>query len=197
MNYKYIYAVMSVAIAASATATVLTASHQGEPSTKANPSTFKTAVKMADAAYHAVINQPAFRYRYFKTNSEEDIDMLRNVFSKIENACDITQTNVVFRCDPPGGECVTSAAHVPVFPRDDSNNKIYICPNFFDKWGLNDGDRARILVHESSHVPYIRGTADYNKYGLWESLQLPRDVSLWHADSYAWFAVAARNGDFD
>ncbi|TLS31069.1 hypothetical protein PpBr36_02604 [Pyricularia pennisetigena] len=195
MCYTITSLLISVLIASSTTATILPVLHQGKVYMDANPSFVKT-VTMADAAFWALRGQPDLRFRYFKTHDEDKLEALQEAFSMIEDACDLGSKNIVFRCDPPGGQCDWADAYVPRYPTDKSNNQIYLCPKFFDKRRYHDGDRARVLVHELSHVPYIRHTEDYGTYGLLASLNLPGEYNRFHADTFSWFALAAFNQDF-
>ncbi|KAI7908550.1 hypothetical protein M9X92_012130 [Pyricularia oryzae] len=151
---------------------------------------------MADAAYWAVEKQSNLRFRYFKTHTEGNINALQQAFHKIEKACDLGSDNIVFRCDPPNHHCDKAAGYVPLYPADESNNQVFLCPSFFDKYHYHDVDRGRILVHETSHIPYIRHTEDYNTYGLLASLALSKELSIYHADTFGWFALAAYNKDY-
>ncbi|QBZ66574.1 hypothetical protein PoMZ_13557 [Pyricularia oryzae] len=152
--------------------------------------------ELADAAYWDVKKQSDLRFRYFKTHSQSDIDALQKAYFRIEKACDLDSDNIVFRCDPPNHKCNTSAGYVPLYPADESNNQVFLCPLFFDKYEYHDLKKGRILVHETSHLPSIRNTMDYDTYGLYDSLGLSKEFSLYHADTFGWFALAAYNKDY-
>ncbi|KAI7908471.1 hypothetical protein M9X92_012168 [Pyricularia oryzae] len=146
----------------------------------------------ANKAWFAVRNNGSLRRRYFGTDSDKHIKSIQRSYDAIEDACDLTKDNIPFRCEHSTSDC-TSERGKPLnaFVYGDEN-RVYICPGFFDYYTNDVNINARTLIHELSHLESIRGTSDYgNGYGLEKVKSLGKSESLMDADTFAYFASEA------
>ncbi|KAH9427730.1 hypothetical protein MCOR02_011962 [Pyricularia oryzae] len=130
-----------------------------------------------DRAYYAIKDNDKLRRTFFKTNSDEYITTIQEIYWDIERACDrSTDDEIVFSC--ADDECK------PTWTAYTQGDKIFICPRFFRETAA---DQARTLIHELTHRESIRGTDDH-AYGDVDSRMLDEARCRWNADNYAWRA---------
>lgn len=106
----------------------------------------------ANKAWFAVRNNGSLRRRYFGTDSDKHIKSIQRSYDAIEDACDLTKDNIPFRCEHSTSDC-TSERGKPLnaFVYGDEN-RVYICPGFFDYYTNDVNINARTLIHELSHL---------------------------------------------
>ncbi|QBZ60186.1 hypothetical protein PoMZ_07124, partial [Pyricularia oryzae] len=128
-----------------------------------------------DRAYYAIKDNDKLRRTFFKTNSDEYITTIQEIYWDIERACDrSTDDEIVFSF--ADDECK------PTWTAYTQGDKIFICPRFFRETAA---DQARTLIHELTHRESIRGTDDH-AYGDVDSRMLDEARCRWNADNYAW-----------
>ncbi|QBZ57528.1 hypothetical protein PoMZ_02455 [Pyricularia oryzae] len=146
----------------------------------------------ANNAWFAVRDNDELRRRYFRTDSHKHIKSVQHSYHLIEEACDITNDNIPFRCESSTSLCTSRRGKsLSAFVYDDKD-KVYLCPGFFrGELYFN----ALTLIHELSHLKSIRGTEDYGEgYGIEKVRSLGKEERLMDADTFGYFAREAGTG---
>lgn len=134
---------------------------------------------------------------YFKRSDGGTRNTVADVFQKVLDNCAVVHEGFSrtyctdIRNDCPGAIALT-------YP---STSEMVLCPGFFNAQDeltnrCHTGDRASVMVHESTHLREVKGTGDL-AYGYDDSRRLSADDTLRNADSYTYFAHSFYEGCYN
>lgn len=152
---------------------------------------------MARTAATAASSGPAARMtEFFKSSTTATRNTVATVFNRIATECGSSTSGVSRQyCTDiyPGGACSggTVAYTVP------SQSYMVNCPAWFNNYAATSSacrgnSQASVTLHEATHLSQIRGTTDYSCYGYTCVRSLTAAQNINHADTYHYFAQAAR-----
>ncbi len=153
--------------------------------------THDIAVKAAAAARNGPANKMV---EYFESAGQSARNTVATTFERMANAYASSGGRPDLHCQDVQNFCSSGAVAYTLPPQ----NLIVFCSSWFNYPTLTPAcrqvDQAHIAVHEATHLSITKGTDDYGTYGYENSVALPANKNLNHADTYAYFAHDTLSG---
>lgn len=157
----------------------------------------KLALKAASVAKKKNSQTQQYMIEYFDSADSTTRTEVEQVLRKAATECSTTGTNAEINCEFKGMKNPRCNGNIYAYTMvNPSFKRIAYCPEYFSELKpqtkiCHETDQATTTLHEVTHVPAIKGTADH-AYGYQEATRLKTKAALTNADSYALFA----NGEY-
>lgn len=146
--------------------------------------------KLAKAAQDAAESGSAARMEeYFMSSSQSTRATVADVYSKVQDQCDSTDSGTTASCVDRSNHCEESGAIAYTHDGD----SMYYCDPFWEMSAkpaeCHQKSQATTFLHETTHLSAVKDTDDL-AYGYSGLRKLSATKALQNADTYALFANA-------